>query len=418
MNIVGLITEYNPFHNGHEYHIREAKRVTNADYVIVVMSGNFVQRGAPAITDKYTRTKMALSAGADLVIEIPTCYATASAEFFASGSVRLLEGLGCVTHICFGSECGKISILQSIASLLLKEPEEYKNYLSSFVKSGMTFPLARKEAVISYLKHHTKDKHLIEDYEAILSSPNNILGIEYIKALMTSSSDIIPVTIKRIMNNYHDEEITHSISSASAIRKTFADGFPRRQLEATIPSDAFAIFADRYQQSLPIFEDDFSPLLYYKLLQSSEEELASYLDVNIEIAKRMKNLLPQFLSFRQFVELLKSKNLTQTRVQRMLLHILLGIRQDIFIDGVADSPNYIRILGMKKSASHLIRKSTANNSLPIITKVADAPSLLSLKQLALFQIDLDASHLFNQIVYQKFGTSLPDEYRYGVIFKN
>lgn len=417
MKVVGLITEYNPFHNGHEYHIKEAKRITGADYVVVVMSGNFVQRGAPAITDKYTRTKMALSCGADLVIELPTFYATASAEYFAFGSVQLLDSLGFIDFICFGSECGDITLLDSIATLLKDEPVLYKELLTAKLKQGLTFPLARKEALTAYLHDNiTEISTPLYKLEELLASPNNILGIEYIKALKTLSSKIQPITIKRIVNNYHDTSLSHSISSASAIRAAFASEILNKAIQSTIPTNAYPYFEENYMRTLPIFENDFSSMLYYKLLHETEENLATYLDVTTELAKRMKNYLPQYLSYTQFVDLVKSKNITQTRVQRMLLHILLGIKQDIFQVDKVKTPNYIRILGIKRSATSLLKKSTINNLLPIITKVADAKQVLSPEQWKLFQLDLNSSHLYNQVVYQKYTTIIPDEYRYGVIF--
>ena len=172
MKIVGLITEYNPFHNGHKYHIEKAKEITGADYVIAVMSGNFVQRGAPAILPKHLRTAMALDGGCDMVIELPVCYATGSAEYFASGAISILDNLGCVDVVCFGSECGNYEILETIARILVNEPLEYKELLQTYLKQGNSFPVARQQALKNYFHDDVLD--------AVLESPNNILGIEYI----------------------------------------------------------------------------------------------------------------------------------------------------------------------------------------------------------------------------------------------
>ena len=180
MKIVGLITEYNPFHNGHEYHIQQAKKITGADYCIAVMSGNYVQRGAPAFLPKHLRADMALRSGCDLIIELPVCYATGSAEYFAKGAISILNNLGCVDFICFGSECGEYNKLEKIASLLAEEPEDFKSLLQNNLKSGKTFPLARQQALKDYLNDDSLD--------CILEEPNNILGIEYIKALILSDS--------------------------------------------------------------------------------------------------------------------------------------------------------------------------------------------------------------------------------------
>ena len=191
MKIVGLITEYNPFHNGHLYHIEKAKEITGADSVIVVMSGNYVQRGAPAIMPKHLRAEVALEAGVDVLMELPVCYATGSAEYFAAGAISLFERLGCVDSICFGSECGDYGLLARVAHILADEPEGYRQALKDLLKSGMSFPLARQKALKDYLEDDSLD--------SVLEQPNNILGIEYIKALYQRKSPMKSYTIKRMV---------------------------------------------------------------------------------------------------------------------------------------------------------------------------------------------------------------------------
>ena len=176
MKIVGIIAEYNPFHKGHEFHIEKAKKITGADAAIIIMSGDYVQRGIPSIMPKHLRTQMALACGADVVLELPVCYATGSAEYFATGAVSLLEALGCVDYLCFGSECGEIKILQQIADVLCKEPAHYKVLLQKHFKNGNTFPAARKLAFIEYLNQHKSLSCIPEQISAILDSPNNILA--------------------------------------------------------------------------------------------------------------------------------------------------------------------------------------------------------------------------------------------------
>ena len=211
MKTVGLITEYNPFHNGHLYHIEKAKELTGADRVIVIMSGDYVQRGTPAVLSKHSRAHMALLNGASVVLELPVCYSCASAEFFAKGAVSVLDGLGCIDALCFGSECGNLEHLTSIAHLLSAEPETYRHHLQSSLKNGMSFPAARCHA----LEKMTGDAYASQ----ILSDPNNILGIEYLKALKELNSPIVPFTLKREFSGYHDTELHDCSSSASAIRK-------------------------------------------------------------------------------------------------------------------------------------------------------------------------------------------------------
>ena len=209
MKIVGLITEYNPFHNGHLYHIKKAKEITGADYAIVVMSGNYVQRGAPAIMPKHLRAEVALEAGADIIFELPVCYACSSAEYFAAGAVSLFEQLNCVDSLCFGSECGNYELLERLARIIADEPEEYRTVLTASLKKGKSFPRARQEALIEYLGD--------ESLNIVLEQPNNILGIEYIKALYQKHSPIHTYTIKRMVSGYHDTHLTGPYSSASAI---------------------------------------------------------------------------------------------------------------------------------------------------------------------------------------------------------
>jgi cytidyltransferase-like protein len=417
MKVVGLITEYNPFHNGHKYHIQEAKKKTGADYVIVIMSGNFVQRGTPAMMDKYQRTKMALLSGADLVIELPVCYATASAEFFALGAVSILDKLGVVTDLCFGSECGDISILSEIAKLLLNESKEYKTLLSQYLKEGKTFPEARMEAM--------KNSSSV-DYSNILSSPNNILGIEYMKALLTLNSSINPVTITRITAHYHNDHLTDTgntstsdsivISSATAIRKVLKDSTNLALLKHHIPSYVYDIMKENHKKSFPIYEDDYSLLLNYKLMSESNSSLIKYTDISNDIANRISNLSHSSQSFSELGKLIKSRQLTLTRVNRVLSHILLNLMEEDFKTYNATGyVKYARILGFNKISSPLIRQIVKNEKITVITKVADAKNSLDDISFKMFQEDINSAHLYNHVIYHKYHTLLKDEYKTGVI---
>lgn len=213
MNITAIISEYNPLHKGHLYHIETARKETNADFMIAIMSGNFVQRGTPAIVDKYIRAEAALKSGIDLVLELPVMYATASAEYFALGGVSLADTLGCVTHLSFGSECGNAEKMMETATLLLDEPEEMKAPLKEALKEGLSFPAARAKAV----------KTIRPELADILEEPNNILGIEYCKAILKRKSRIQPHTICRRGQGYHSETTDESFASATGIRKLWGN---------------------------------------------------------------------------------------------------------------------------------------------------------------------------------------------------
>lgn len=437
MKVVGLITEYNPFHNGHLYHIKEAKRITGADYVVVVMSGNFVQRGTPAMIDKYSRTRMALTNGADIVFELPVCYATASAEFFALGAVSLLDKLGIVDDLCFGSECGDIQTLTSIAQVLLQEPKQYKEKLNDLLKNGKTFPTARMEAlkevigngientvesnIVNHVENisvHTSDKTL----EEILSSPNNILGIEYIKAILRLNSKINPVTITRKIAGYHKEELTNheneieKISSATAIRKAIFENTSLRELRNHVPHNVLELLKVEHTRIFPIGEDDFTLLLNYKLLQETEKTLTSYSDVTRDLANRLQSIQTNGMSFQQIALKLKSRQWTLTRVNRVLLHILLNHKSDrLNIYNTNGYSQYARILGFRKTSSHLLRTITKYKKIPVITKMADAKKQLTDVGLSMLQEDINAAHLYNYVVFDKYKTLLKDEYKHGVV---
>lgn len=291
MKTVGLVTEYNPFHNGHLYHIKKAKEVTQADFCVIVMSGDFIQRGAPAITDKYTRTKMALLGGADLVIELPVSYATASAERFAHGAVSLLADTGIVDTLCFGSESGEITPFLTAAAHLTNESGLFVKVLQDGLKSGLSFPAARKQAL------SLTDKKTAE----LLQTPNNILGVEYVKALSRLNSSIVPYTIKREGSAYHADTLTGYLDSASAIRKLLLSPEENSAFfetpENSIPKACISLLKEQAEKNAFLCEDDFSQLLFYRLSQESFETLTQYQDMSNDLAKRICNRFAEFSSF-------------------------------------------------------------------------------------------------------------------------
>lgn len=422
MKVVGLITEYNPFHNGHKYHIEEARRVTGADYVIAVMSGNFVQRGTPAVLDKYCRTKMALGNGVDLVLELPVCYATGSAEYFALGAVSLLDKLGIVDYLCFGSECGDIAMLAKVAKLLLEAPASFDEQLLSSLKDGLTYPAARLKA----FEHYISSNSDIMDTSAIskvLREPNNILGIEYVKAIYRLSSSMIPVTILRQSAHYHEKEITASterslISSATAIRKAIQtpdSSLGMSLLNSSVPSDVYDILATDYGKTYPITEEDFSQLIKYKLLSEDNLSLTRYVDITSDLADRMKNIFNYDMSILELTQHIKTKNMTLTRINRALIHLLLNIKLEAFQEYNQNNYTaYARVLGVKKESSHLLRKISTIGRIPVITKVSNAENQLDALGMRMLIEDLFAAHIYNQAVYEKYKTSTANEYKHGV----
>lgn len=354
----GIIAEYNPIHRGHQYHIQQTRHITQADYIIVAMSGDYVQRGTPAVFDKYHRTRMALLSGADLVVELPVCYATASAEYFALGGIWTLDSLGIVTDLCFGSESGDLSSLLALAKLLLHEPEDYQLLLRTFLKKGFSFPIARREALLSYINAFSDLPK--GQWSKLLESPNNILGIEYLKALNCLHSHIQPHTIPRDGSCYHETQLPDSsiFTSASALRRALSSSAPFEQLAPYLPSECRTYFQKILASGQTLWTDDFSLLLHMRLIQENADSLTRYVDVSPELANRIENHKAEYRSFSQFTGLLKTKDLTHTRIQRALLHILLGITELSF-------PPYIRLLGVRRESRELLSLIQRHSSIPV-----------------------------------------------------
>lgn len=422
MNVIGIIAEYNPFHNGHAYQIAHVRKNLHADYIVVATSGDYVQRGEPALLDKYTRARMALSSGADVVLELPVLWSTASAELFADAGISLFEKTGCVNGICFGAESGDLALLRRIADVLADEPADLKASLKHNLKSGSTFPKAREAALLSYFSGSAGQDGALpvsaEALSSLLASPNNILALEYLKALRRRASSITPYLLKREGAAYHETSILSGASevpaSASAIRHTlFAGGAGASEdsadgiLHHAMPQEALSILQD-YRADFPLLcADDFSSILGYLLLSSSASQLARTADSSLEFANRMRNQLPYYTSFSSFASRLKSKEMTLTRINRILLHSILGITSSDYACGNAlDKIPYLRILGFRKSSAPLLAALKVSAAVPLITRPSQAPKLLFPDAMRVFEHDVFAGNLYLQMRNQKGGTPL------------
>lgn len=450
MLVNAIIAEYNPFHNGHKYQLDTCKTQAGADYTIVVISGDFTQRGAPALLPKHERARMALLGGADLVLELPLYYACGSAEYFANGAVALLDKLGVVNYLCFGSECGDIQKIQEIAELLQDEPPAYRESLKQALKNGMTYPQARKEALCSFFAGAESSSSITQDSRCqkcpagqiplteLLSTPNNILGIEYCRALMMRKSSILPFTIQRLGAAYHESALSGSELNASAlaIRTALTEGMgfsvhmpftkantghmkPDNEIAPALalcrdmlPPSSYEILCENWQKRCPVFEDDLSHVLHFKLLSEAEKGFSDYVDVTEDLSDRIVKRLPQFLSFSQFCTLLKTREMTYTRISRCLLHILLDMKRKTLADYIRqDYVPYARILGMKQSAAPLLHAVKQNGSLPLVSKLADADKLLSAEAFAMLKDDIRAAHLYQSILTSRYGVTIENEYQ-------
>lgn len=411
MKVVGIVAEYNPFHNGHAYQIAQLREKHHADYVIVAMSGNFQQRGVPALCDKFSRAHMALLNGADLVLEIPTLWATASAEYFAGGGVGALDATGVVTHLGFGAESNSLEILQQIATVLKTEPEVYRKVLSNSIRSGYPFPVARKNALITTLPNISNS-----ELENILNSPNNILAIEYLKAL---PNHIEPILIPRKGAGYHDTEINTEFPSASAIRETLLGETPEESIDLisqAMPAKSFAILKDLFEKGALIESNDISDVLGYCLLCLTHRGYDTFADCNKDLSNKIRNHLHEYATFDDFVMTLKSKDLTHTRICRCLLHILLNIKQtDYNIGKAIGFAPYLRVLGFKKDASDLLAEINEKATAPIITKVAEAEKVLDYETYKFFERDVLASNLFYQRTANKSKTKPVNEFTHQMV---
>lgn len=425
MRVNGIVAEYNPFHNGHRYQLEESRRLTGADYTVIVMSGGFVQRGAPALADKQARAEVALRCGADLVLELPVLYACSSAEAFAAGAVALLEGLGAVTHLCFGSECGDVDALGQIAAFLLEEPEPYRMALKASLKQGLSYPNARAGAISACRE---AGEALPEGCGEILASPNNILGIDYIKALLRLESDMVPVTIQRVGAGYHEgfydgfpapaqpasgpgQEQGPSLSSALAIRQALQQGCPLARLAGSMPGESLQILSSYTKKARLLHADDFSSLLYYKLLMEQGQGYEKYLDVSQSLSDRIARQLNGFSGYESFCGLLKTKNMTYTRISRCLLHILLGIEKAHMELGqsLGHAP-YARVLGFRRQAAPLLEVIGKLSSVPPVTKLADAKKSLEADAYRLLELDIQSSALYQAMACAHTGRPPKNEF--------
>ena len=361
--VLGIIAEYNPFHNGHLYHLNTSKEITHCDYSIAVISGNFTQRGNTSLVDKWLKTKSAIKNGVDLVIELPVLYSISSAENFAEGSIKILNSLGIVNYLSFGSETENIKLLSKYADILCEEPKEYKKLLNEELSSGISYPKARQKALQSYLHYES-----LNDIDA-LNCSNDILGIEYLKALKKSNSKITPIAIKRNKSNYSDTRIHENIASATAIRK-FIQNDNTINLKNILPKISYEILVDainsqKIVKDLSCYEKE----ILYILRRMSIEQISKLADVSEGLEFGIKKASISSKNLSELIDSIKSKRYTTTRIYRILLYALLDItKKDIEISKKTNP--YIRILGFNEKGKSLISDiSKSNPNLQIITSV-------------------------------------------------
>ena len=402
MKTAGIIAEFNPFHNGHKYLIDTVRKKTNADHIIILCSGNFVQRGLPAIFDKTERAKTAILNGADAVFELPCCYSTASAENFATASVCFFHKLGCIDYLCFGCETSNTGLLENIADVLCSEPEVYKKTLSECLKKGMTFPAARAFSLKSYFKDTSASFH-DKEFDEIISSANNILAVEYLKALKKLHSSIRPIFMKRVGAGYNDTGFHYEFASATGIRKELLGNNPA-DIYSFVPENSYELI----KNNKSIFLEDFSQMLGYKLLK--EENFEQYYDVSRFLSNRINRLKYNFTSYEKFISDLQSKNYTYSAISRCLCHILLDItKEDVSYFTENGYVKYGRLLGFRK-ASNILSVIKEKSQIDIIGKFSDYYNHCDVFSKRMLDINVKADLLYRMVYMNKYKTALPTEF--------
>jgi predicted nucleotidyltransferase len=399
VKVCGIIAEYNPFHNGHKYQIDYSKRELSSDFIIVVMSGNFVQRGAPSIIDKYYRTRMALNGGADLVIELPTFYALQSAEYFALGGVSLLDSLGVVNNISFGSESyapPQSEIIDYISSLDDYTRVVIEQSIAKYCSQGNSYPLAYCQSLSDYLSDKGFNK---DDVINTLSKPNTMLELMYLDALDKIRSNIKPFKVARKDADYHDTLIRGHISSASAIRKSIiknnmykesVPSFSSKLIESGLCETNGAVTAERF----------FKTFLYTAI--KNPDSLSELADITGGLDKRMLKMLDGSCSMDKYIKDVKSKSYTYVRIARVIFNLLLGITAEDTALIRKDIPLYARILGFKKQARPLLDSIHEKTRIPVFTSPAKYCPILK-SQERLFEIDMKASDIYYLINCDRFN---------------
>lgn len=380
MKATGIVVEYNPFHNGHLYHLNQSRSKTNSDVIVAVMSGNFLQRGEPALVDKWARAKMAVSAGVDLVIELPYAFATAQASDFAKGAIFLLDSLKC-EFFCFGSEEGSLDSFHHTYDLLSTNKADYNTAISTLMKQGISYPRALNEAYKIISSNSTVP--LVD-----LSKPNNILGYHYIEAAYQLNASIKPETIHRVIANYHDDaEASQTIASATGIRKVLFGEMDLTSIQSYLPNTSITEL-HAWNSTFNAFGswESFWISLRYIILRHTKEQLANYAEVTEGIENAIWDAAMKCNSFQSFMQQIKSKRFTWTRIQRMLTHIYIGFTWNELKQ--MDLPTYIRPLAMSRNGQAYLNSLKKDLQLPLISRVA------AHKENEMLMLDLKAANLY------------------------
>lgn len=369
MTVVGFITEYNPFHYGHKYHLEQSIKKTDADYSIAIMSGSFLQRGEPSFIDKWTKAKMAIDNGIDLVLELPFIFSSQSAELFAYGGVKLMDSLNIVDYLAFGSELGDLEPLAQITSVLSDEPEYYKEKLKYYLSRGLSYSISRSNALEEYINITSPDNY--HNYKEIIRKSNNILGIEYLKALNKINSKIVPIAIKRSGSNYNDLHLSDGFASATAIRNLVKNS-TLSSIKNLVPIETYFCLQE-YIEKYNHFNylENYDQIFLYLIRTLDKSKVQNLLDIESGLENRMIEQGYKNNNIKEIIDNIVTKRYPRTRIQRLFVHLLNQLDGNTFKDLYDLYPSYIRVLGANKKGLFLLSEIKKNSSLPIITKFAD-----------------------------------------------
>jgi predicted nucleotidyltransferase len=366
--VVGLVAEYNPFHNGHLYHLQKTRELLPGAYILGVMSGNWTQRGEPAIMNKWARTASALESGVDLILELPAVFSLQSAEGFAMGAMRCLAATGIVNYLCFGSEAGELEPLQALASYLGSEPPQFKRELRRALKKGVSYPRALQHALRAIAKKGNGTP-FSDDFMKNILNPNNILALEYLQALQKINAKITPLTIHRKGADYHERTVQGALASATALRQAIF----QQNLETTrkgLPASSFRIIGEEIKEGrAPVTGENFAGLIIALLRRSSPGDLIEIPDVMEGMESRLKKAAAS-QDLARLLGTLKTKRYTRTRLQRTLICLLLAFTKKKIHYFNSIGPQYLRVLGFSSRGRTLLQKIKRNGSLPLVTRPA------------------------------------------------
>lgn len=383
---IGIIAEYNPFHNGHLYQIQKAKESTGADTVIAVMSGNFTQRGDTSLINKFEKAKIALQNEVDMVIELPTIYSISSAENFALGGIKILNEIGNIDYLVFGIEEENLEKLQAIADVLVNENDEFKRNIKEELDKGNSYPKAREIVLKKVLSS--------ENVENIMQKPNNILAIEYLKALKTTNSKIKPFAIKRKNTMHNDENINENYASGTYIRKLFIEN-NFNEIKKVVPKYTYERLLELKNQGTYVSSiNDFSDIVIYKIRTMTKEEISKIADVNEGLENSIKLASTTCKTIDEIIEKVSTKRYTKTRISRILTYILLDITKSE-MEQSKNANQYIRVLGINKKCEGILKKINNDKLITSLKKFEENNG-----ENQLLNIDKKATEIYT-IKYQK-----------------